>query len=724
MGLFILSFIMVFLSSYFITCIFTPKKSILGLIYIFLIAFAQIVLTFETLSLFSAINQFGVLLVNVIFLILSTKLWIKKLKPIWKLDYTSFRKRLLNSFKLDKSLAVLYVGFCVFIVSSIFLCLIMPITNLDAMAYHAARSLFWIFNGNLNHFEVSDIRNVCLPINSEILYSWVLMFMKKDVFLGFFSFVGYILTIISTCGILGLLGYGTRKKLWVVFILSSFSSVIVQVSGTETDIIIAGLVSSSIFLYWLALKKDEKIPLFMSALSYALAIGTKTPVLMATPGVGLFLLALSIYLKKKDFYKPMLIFLGFGIISFIIFASYNYILNFIEFHNFMSSESFMQVSKNYYGIKAIPANFIKYIFMLFDFTGFKWGDYIGLHLLHARNVILNYLHLAYIKDGIYTMNVGVNRTLLEPVMGAGILGFLVYLPCLFWSFIKPVLKPKHHNTWIIFGFATLFIINLLVMSYSLAFMTFSVRFIMFFMALSAPILVYSYMSNKNPLKYVIIAFAMFYMTCVSTHLWARPIVKILPILLKTKSIEVLRQKAKCGDYQDEMIMKNDACLLARQIRRAISTENKIVFFPTATDNIYIIKALEFEGYKIDFRNMENMKNIDLSKYNVIITRNEGQKSTLIKDYDRRKDEYKFKGKKIIISRTNKVPCLYSSNPFLPKPKDGHRLPPYNVQCFMTQQFMRENNLQMIGISGNIDPTSKERFYYTLYQNGKSPIIYK
>ena len=33
----------------------------------------------------------------------------------------------------------------------------------------------------------------------------------------------------------------------------------------------------------------------------------------------------------------------------------------------------MTVHRNEYGLRAIPANFIKYMFMFFDFSGFKWG---------------------------------------------------------------------------------------------------------------------------------------------------------------------------------------------------------------------------------------------------------------------------------------------------------------------------------------------------------------
>ena len=76
--LFFISLIMVFVSSYMTGCIAAPKNKDNKLygpapfLYILLTMFAQVVLTFEVLSLFKAINEVNVLLINVVFLIMET----------------------------------------------------------------------------------------------------------------------------------------------------------------------------------------------------------------------------------------------------------------------------------------------------------------------------------------------------------------------------------------------------------------------------------------------------------------------------------------------------------------------------------------------------------------------------------------------------------------------------------------------------------------------------
>ncbi|MDD3435722.1 MAG: hypothetical protein PHC64_01065 [Candidatus Gastranaerophilales bacterium] len=715
MLLFILSFLLVFISSYLITSVIAPKKSILGFIYLFLIAFAQLVFTFEVLSLFTAIKEFWVLVFNVLLLVGSIYVWNKKERPLFSLDFKDFRNRIINSLKLDKSLMWLYVAFLVFIIVSLCLCLLFPITNADAQAYHVARSLFWVLQGSLKHFDIADIRNLCLPINSEILYAWIILFVKKDVFLGFFSFVGYLLSIVSLYNILGYCGYCVRKRLWVIFVLSSFASVIVQVSGTETDIIIAGLALSCVFMFWYALKNNKIIPIFMASLAYALAIGTKTTALMAIPGVGVLMLAICFYQKK---YKPLLYFLGFGIINFLIFASYNYILNFIHFGDFMGPQSFMVVSKNYYGFKGMIANFIKYLFMMIDFTGFRWSDYLGPTIINIRNGVLNYLHLDYVYDGLYSTPYNVNRMLLEPLMGAGVLGILVFFPCLIWGLIKPIFKFKNKKPWFIFTFAIVFIINLLVMSYLLTYMVFSVRFLMTFIVISSPLLIYSYLSRKNPLKYIIVLFCLFYLICVSTHLWARPFYKIGKILMKNPSITSLRNRPHCQNYEDPPQFTTPICSLINRLKTKFPNSKKILAFIPTSDSIYLLKALEFEGYKIDFRRLEEVKKINFDDYNLIISTDKGQVMTYMTDYEKRKNDYRIEGRKVFFDKSDLVPCFYKPNPNLFNVKDPQGQYPFQVQCQMSRKYLRQKNLEALAIAGIRGIQSDEFGYYVIYANIK------
>lgn len=78
MALFIISFLLVFGASYFIAISFEQKSFLKFFIYLLLTAFANVVLTFEILSLFSAISVPGIFVLNLLLAGAGAGLWLKR----------------------------------------------------------------------------------------------------------------------------------------------------------------------------------------------------------------------------------------------------------------------------------------------------------------------------------------------------------------------------------------------------------------------------------------------------------------------------------------------------------------------------------------------------------------------------------------------------------------------------------------------------------------------
>ena len=683
MVLFIISFLLIFTSSYFIGSILNKEKNIFGLIYIFLLAFANIIFTMEFLSLFSLISEIGVLAVNSVIFIISIILWHKFEKPVWKINCIDFFKKVWNAINLDKYLFVLAAGFLVFILSAIYLCIVFPVVNPDAAAYHVARCLFWIQNKNLMHFAIADARALHMPINSELIYTWILLFLKKEVLLSFPSFLGYIFSMISTYKILDFMKYSMRKKLWVIFILSSFAFVLVQASATETDIIIAGLVSSSILMFLYGIKENREIPIVMSALSYAIAIGVKTPSIFTIPIIGIgFGIVTYKYLGKKDFYKPILRYLAYGIGFFVIFSMYNYYLNLTEWGHIAGSSAFLAVHKNNEGIKAIPATFIKHIFLYIDFTGFKWGTYLGKYIISFRDAIINFMGVFNPPDGNYSSANPVNQSLLEPLMGPGILGILIIIPCWIISIFKPVFK-RNKESLILGFFALALIINIAILSYAIQFMTFSVRFMMYFTVLSAPILIYSY-KKRGIYKFFVVFFAMFYLTMVSTHLWARNIVKFSKSFESGISLKTARSVARCTSFppgkitftknEYETLAKTGKCSFETEFKKHFKAGTRVLFFANQADELLDFKLNQFYGYTIDTNLLENIDTINLNNYDAVITIDGSQSSTV---FTRFATNIKF---------PKEVNCIYLTNVML---TDKSKQYPSSAVCEISRNYFAD-----------------------------------
>ena len=718
MILFIISFLMVFLSSYLITSLLVKKNDAAGFFYIPLLAFAEIVLDFELLSLFNAISTAGVLILNAVTLAAAFALWYFKAGEFWSFSLKHFVKKFAGAVCKDKYLLTLAIGFGVFFLVSLFLVIISPVVNDDADSYHVARSAFWIVNKNLNHFAVGDIRNLVFPINSEILYAWVILFTRKLLFTGAFSFVGYLLSVFGIYNILDLIKFDIRKKLWVVFIVSSFSSVVVLSSGTETDLIISGLVLSSVYLFWRGVKDGCKIPVFMAALAYVLAVGVKTTALFAIPGVGIAFCGLAYYYRKKEFYKPVLSFLGFGVINFILFALYNYLLNLIEFGDISGPANFVMLHKNIYGLKAVPAHIIKYLFLFIDFTGFRWSDYVGDNILHLRDGILSALNLAGIQDGIFTSkDKVVNRSLLEPLVGMGVVGLLTFLPALILSFVKPF-RNKNKKTAAVLGFGILFVINLVTISAVLIYMAYNIRFLTSLCVISAPVLIYTYSRKNNIYKFIVTFFAMFSLVLVSTHIWARPFFRITNYMKHGISITKIRQcmtqsillaKFPSKNFDFEKYPVTSMPELLKNYISKFDKSNKVIYFSSCGKGLLPVVMLNLDGYHIDFELIENMDKIDLSRYNIIITLNDIQESFLIKNQNPAYCSYdalKIENKDILMKSTCTLsPEFYNAKGFV-------LIDEFNKKIY---------NERLIGQKINVE-IDDDTDYYKIYENRNNPII--
>lgn len=699
MILFILSIILICISSYLVASTiygrstFIVGSRILGFIYFILISFAQIVVSFEILSIFSFISQIGFISLNLLFFIGSLFFWNKNNRPIYAPSIKNELVKIKKAFLKDKTLIILGAAFVFFIFVTLMLCIFVPVNSYDALSYHLARVPFWLSNGNLNHFSISDMRMLVMPINSELLYAWVLLFLKEDWCLGLFSFFGYFLSVIVLYNFLGDLKFCTRKKLWVVFIFSSLSSVLVEASGTETEIIIGGLILSSIYLFYRGVKECSNIPLYFSALAYALAIGTKTPAIMAFLPCLLLFFVIAYQNRKNEFYKPMALFLGFLIVNFVIFASYNYVLNFIDYSNPLGAETSINGHSFFGGFKAFIANFIRYNFLMFDFSGFNYGDSLGHYILSFQNKIFDVLNIPHNIGVIGKLTNKINKSTMDPLMGSGLLGFLLFIPCIFCSLLKGFRKPLNNKKVILAVLGLMFYLNIMILSGSIGFMVFSIRFLTFFIVISAPVLVYSYIkSNKNIFKWFVIYLSFSYLTVIASHIVARPFFKLQYLYKLEKTLPKFRERIRCSQtFSFENSVPE--CLLKRELEKRPQKKH-IAFFVSHQFRYYPIKTLEQKGWKLDFLFLEDLEKYDLNKYDLIITNNTFQNSDLVKHYSERKNEYTLKNNKLIFFKDRKAQCFYvdKNNSMI---HDGQNKMVVASICFIPTKYLRSQNFHLI-----------------------------
>ncbi len=615
--MFIFSILSILFSSYFFLSVLEKKlnfKNNIGFVLFLLLNFSQIILSFEILSVFKQIKTVQFLILNAFIFIFSIILWIKNNKYIYKPKITDEFKRIKNALKCDKLLHICTYFYIIFIISMIFMALFYPILYGDALGYYFSRCTMWIQNSSLTHYVTSDSRELIMPINMELLYSWVLLFTKNEQGTGIFSFLSYINAVVVIYNFLGELKFCIRKRLWTIFVFSSLALVFLECYTPIADLFTGSLILTSIYLFYCAVKNNNISLIFFSSLAYALSIGTKTTALIALPVYFCSVVSILFFLNKNQFKKYISLYILFLIFNFLIFSSYNYILNFIEFKNPLSDTSSLLLNQFRGSIKGYLTNLIKYTFIIFDFSGvidfFNIGNFI-------QNIQDKFLNILGANRGTYTSSYFnnyffYNSKLKLTESAFGLMGLLAFFP----SLIRALFKREKRGL-ILFILALFYILNILIFSRTMVFTKYNIRYLLAFLVVSSPVIVYSYFRNNNIYKYICVIFLFVYLV-LNSHV--QPVSYIISYF-----------KHKPMNNKNFILKENDELKIYNYFINKKKTKIAVMIY-SSNHPVYYIYKLRLYGFRVNNILPEIIENYDLSDYEYIITLKDSASSTIIKDY--------------------------------------------------------------------------------------------
>ncbi len=608
--MFLFSFILILISSYLMSAVISQNKikNNAAFVFLCLIFFAQIVFSFEILSLFSQIGKNQFLICNIIFFILSVLMWFLKGKPVYipAIDFL----RIKNAVKKDKILLLASVFFILFLIFELLTSLLCPIGNGDVLMYIFPRCTMWIQNGNINHFVTPDTRELIMPVNTEFLYTWIFLFFKNYQLCNLVSYFGLIACFWLVYNILTECGYCIRKRLWAVYLLSSFYFLQKISYQSMLDGVAGSLLLACVYLFFLYSKNEfkENKYIYFSALALALAMGTKTTAIIACPGLALLFAFIVFKYNKKEIFPVSVKFISFLIINFIIFSSYNYVLNFMEFANPVSCREQLLVNQFRGGIKGYLYNLFSYFLYVFDMSGLKFTENYNNFMFLAENKLFSLLR---INPELYNSNYFANFSNFDNTMNKGhsllgAMGLFALFPSLLLSF--KYLKAKHK--FILFGFGSLLIFNILLFSRVMVYTVFNIRYLIPFIIISSPILVLSYIkSNKNIYKWFLLILMFVYLVVIPHK---KPVSFLVSYNLYKKSMPNLEHPFKSfikPAFEEEKIfdyLKNN------------NAKNVVLIAKRQDMALYHIEKLRFYGIKIDKILIENINSYDISQYDYAV----------------------------------------------------------------------------------------------------------
>jgi hypothetical protein len=550
-------------------------------------------------------SQFNVQNVSILAIIETISAYIIFIKTKTKPYFPNIKPELIkikNSLKLDKLLLLTFIFFCFMLVSFFILASYVPPLEPDSRIYHFVRIFHYIKQQGFSHFSTTQTRSIVMPFNSEMLYSYFYLFKRNiltaDAGFGLLSYFSFLNIIFQIYLILKNLKFSTRKTLFTVFTVSSTGAVLVQVSSLQTDLVVASLILSSVYLLIKNKKVFIKTNLFLSSLSYALAIGTKTTAIIFFPAYLILFFYILKPLKNK---KQTLYYFWFFVLNFFIFSSYNYILNFIQFHNFICPLSLKVEHTISGGIKEYIYNLVC---VFVDFFGYSRGFVYNI-LETLKNSIFSTFNIGDYQLPYTKISGGYD----ERVIGFAHLGLLYFISLIISIFY--FFRTKNPKYKLIGVFSFVFILNYVLISTTMIYFPYTVRFFVTFVAVSCFCLIYLY--KNNVLKYLVVLFSclnLLLYPLISTRFPIKTFVKTKDVFSNTKKAILFHEKAPIE-------LKNEYSIFEFATNEIKKTEKIAVI----EDTIFyeIIQLMNF-GYDIELINIKDIENKEkIQKYDYIFS---------------------------------------------------------------------------------------------------------
>jgi len=175
--------------------------------------------------------------------------------------------------KSDRIIAA--IGVLVFVLPLLFLALYPPPNNFDAHSYHLNRILFWITNGNLDHFPTQHIQQLYLNVFAEYLVLNSVLLTGSDAYAGLVQYGAFLG---SLCGISLLakrVGMNAHSQLLAAAFLLTLPIGIFESTSAQVDYVACFFFITFVFFGFELLENRTLLTLLAFLLSLAFGGSSK-----------------------------------------------------------------------------------------------------------------------------------------------------------------------------------------------------------------------------------------------------------------------------------------------------------------------------------------------------------------------------------------------------------------------------------------------------------------
>lgn len=306
----------------------------------YLLMAADILLLLEISSLLHVLNSpIYVISIQLLFIIIA--LFVNKLfqlgfplvnKDRFRSAIADFKK----SIKNHKSLSIFILFIALNYLFLAFLSIYFPQNTSDSLYNHLSRIGFWLQQGSLQKYTSFNMVGIIYPYNNSLLMFPSILFLKTDKLVGLTQFFAALVAFLAIYLLGKGIGYGKKSSLISALIFLTYPIVIYESITAQNDLLVTTFICAA-FLF-LIVKPHDLRYLILSVLSLGIAFGVKQYTAYVLPGYVIIFFYLFLRDKKKLARQTLP-----GILSLFIcvllFGSYTYIQNLVDYQNPLGPQS-------------------------------------------------------------------------------------------------------------------------------------------------------------------------------------------------------------------------------------------------------------------------------------------------------------------------------------------------------------------------------------------------
>ena len=250
----------------------------------YIVAWAELVVVTEVLSLTDTVGRTGYLVAEAVLLMIVVVVAHRRGVRF----RTPGRPALPARAALRPELVLLAVIVLVAVSYQAFLVVATPPNNYDSLTYHLTRAVAWLQQGHVGYFEATTARANAFPPNGEIGILFTLAFLGRDSLAALPQLLAELAVLVAVYGLARRIGFSRAASLLAALLTATLSEFALQSVTTQNDLIVASFVAAAAF--FVADGRRRLLPL--AGMAAALAVGTKLTGLLALPIIAVAALAL------------------------------------------------------------------------------------------------------------------------------------------------------------------------------------------------------------------------------------------------------------------------------------------------------------------------------------------------------------------------------------------------------------------------------------------------